>query len=344
MEDDGFYKGLIDNLTEGIYFLDRDRRITCWNRGAERLTGYPAQEVLGRCCADGLLQHMDPEGRLLCHDGCPMEAAMADGREREAEVFLHHKAGHRVPITVRAVPIRGTGGEVVGAVQIFNDISRQVLAEDRIRELEAQSLLDPLTGAGNRRYAEISLTSRLSEKKRYGLPVGLLFVDIDRFKSVNDRFGHPAGDEVLRVVGRTLAAASRSNDFLGRWGGEEFIVLIAGLEGRRLRDAAERLLALIARSSFPSAPGLEVTASIGVTAARSDDSVESLVARADGRMYEAKGLGRNRVCDDFDAGKGRAATAPSERDAISRPNADPRAIRLESRRARGQSGSPGGAA
>ena len=311
MQSDGFYKGLIDNLTEGIYFLDRKRIITYWNRGAERLTGYPAQEVLGRCCADGLLQHMDPEGRLLCHDGCPMEAAMTDGREREAEAFLHHKAGHRVPITVRAVPIRGTGGEIVGAVEVFNDISRQVLAEDRIRELEALSLLDPLTGAGNRRYTEISLTSRLSEKRRYNLPVGLLFVDVDRFKSVNDRFGHPAGDEALRVVGRTLAAALRAGDFFGRWGGEEFIVLIAGLEGRRLRDAGDRLRALIAQSSVPSVPGLGVTASIGVTEARSDDSVESLVARADGRMYEAKRLGRNRVFDDFDAGEGRTATALS---------------------------------
>ncbi|HEX5855904.1 MAG TPA: sensor domain-containing diguanylate cyclase [Thermoanaerobaculia bacterium] len=304
MQNDGFYKGLIDNLTEGIYFLDRERYITYWNRGAERLTGYPAQEVLGRCCADGLLQHMDPEGRLLCHDGCPMEAAMTDGREREAELFLHHRAGHRVPITVRAVPIRGTGGEIVGAVEVFNDISRQVLAEDRVRELEAQSLLDPLTGAGTRRYAEISLTSRLSERKRYGLPVGLLFVDVDRFKSVNDRFGHAAGDEALRVVGRTLAAALRAGDFLGRWGGEEFIVLIGGLEGKRLRDAADRLRSLIGQSSVPSVPGLGVTVSIGVTGARSDDSLDSLVARADGRMYEAKRRGRNRVFDDFDAGKG----------------------------------------
>ena len=106
MHDEGFFRELIDNSTEGIYFLDRARRITYWNRGAERLTGYPADEVVGRCCADGLLQHMDPNGRLLCNDGCPMEATMRDGRERAAEIFLHHKQGHRVPITVRAFPIR----------------------------------------------------------------------------------------------------------------------------------------------------------------------------------------------------------------------------------------------
>jgi len=298
VQEDGLFKELIDNLGEGIYILDRSRRITYWNRGAERLTGYSRDEVLGRNCAGGLLQHMDPNGRLLCNDGCPMEATMRDGREKVAELFLHHKQGHRVPITVRAIPIRGIAGEIVGAVEVFNDISGQVLAAERIRELEALSLIDPLTGAGNRRYSEIQLTSRLAEKKRYGLPVGLLFVDVDRFKSVNDRHGHAAGDEVLRVVGKTLANALRGGDFLGRWGGEEFVVLVGGLEKQRLTEAGGRLRALVASSSVPAVPGLEVTVSIGVTEARSDDTVASVVARADALMYEAKKRGRDRVVGD----------------------------------------------
>lgn len=299
MQDDRFFKDLIDNLSEGVYFLDRSRRITYWNRGAERLTGYPAAEVLGRRCADGLLQHMDAGGRLLCSDGCPMEATMRDGRERAAEVFLHHKDGHRVPITVRAVPIRGVGGETVGAVEVFNDISGQVLAAERIKELETLSLVDPLTGTGNRRYSEIQLDSRLAEHRRYGLPLGLLFVDVDRFKAVNDRYGHAAGDDVLRVVGKTFAGAVRGGDFLGRWGGEEFVVIVGGADAQRLPEAAQRLRALVARSSVPSVPGLEVTVSIGVTEARAGDTAETLVARADALMYEAKKQGRNRVVSDI---------------------------------------------
>ncbi|MFI5120379.1 MAG: sensor domain-containing diguanylate cyclase [Thermoanaerobaculia bacterium] len=301
VQDDHFFKDLIDNLTEGIYFLDRSRRITYWNRGAERLTGYPAEEVLGRFCSDGLLQHMDPQGRLLCNDGCPMEATMHDGCDRAADVFLHHKQGHRVPITVRATPIRGIDGEIVGAIEVFNDISGQVLAAERIRELEALSLIDALTGAGNRRYAEIQLASRLAEKNRYGLPVGLLFLDLDRFKSVNDRYGHAAGDDVLRVVGKTLSSALRVGDFLGRWGGEEFVVLIGGLDAPRLNEAGQRLRALVAHSSVPAVPGLEVTVSVGITEARTDDTMASLVARADARMYEAKRRGRDRVVGDAEA-------------------------------------------
>jgi diguanylate cyclase (GGDEF)-like protein/PAS domain S-box-containing protein len=298
VQEDGLFKELVDNLGEGIYILDRSRRITYWNRGAESLTGYPAAEVLGRCCADGLLQHMGPEGQLLCKDGCPMADTMRDGRERATELFLHHKQGHRVPITVRAIPIRGIAGEIVGAIEVFNDISGQVLAAERIRELETLSLIDALTGAGNRRYSEIQLGSRLAEKKRYGLPVGLLFLDLDRFKKINDRYGHAAGDEVLRVVGKTIANALRGGDFLGRWGGEEFVVLAGGLDGQRLTEAGGRLRALVANSSVPAAPGLKVTVSVGVTEARGDDTVISLVARADTLMYEAKKRGRDCVVGD----------------------------------------------
>jgi diguanylate cyclase (GGDEF)-like protein/PAS domain S-box-containing protein len=296
--DDGVFKTLIDSLEEGVYFLDRSRRITYWNHGAERLTGYRAGEVLGRCCAEGLLQHMDAEGRLLCNDGCPMKATMGDGGGRTAEVFLHHKKGHRVPITVRAIPIRGASGEIVGAMEVFSDISGQVVAAERIRELETLSLVDPLTGAANRRYTEIQLNSRLAEKKRYDLPVGLLFMDVDRFKSVNDRYGHEAGDDVLRVVGRSLANALRGGDFLGRWGGEEFVVLIGGVEGPRLAEAAQRLRAVVAHSDVPSVPGLEITVSVGATEARSDDTAASIVARADSLMYAAKRAGRDCVMSD----------------------------------------------
>jgi diguanylate cyclase (GGDEF)-like protein/PAS domain S-box-containing protein len=298
MWDEGVFRELTDNLAEGIYFLDRSRRITYWNRGAERLTGYSSSEVLGRCCYDGLLQHMDQEGRLLCNDGCPMKATMGDGGERTADVFLHHKAGHRVPITVRAIPILGRSGEIAGAVEVFSDISGQVVAAERIRELETLSLIDPLTGAGNRRYTEIQLNSRLAEKKRYDLPVGLLFLDVDHFKAVNDRYGHEAGDDVLRVVGRSLANALRGGDFLGRWGGEEFVVLIGGVEGRHLAEAGQRLRAVVAHSDVPSISGLGITVSIGVTQARSEDTAASFVARADALMYAAKRAGRNRVVSD----------------------------------------------
>ena len=95
------YRTIVENMHDGLYFVDRERRITYWNRGAERITGYSAAEVVGTSCADNILVHVDALGRQLCQGSCPLIAAMADGAAHEAEVFLHHKQGHRLPVWVR---------------------------------------------------------------------------------------------------------------------------------------------------------------------------------------------------------------------------------------------------
>ena len=293
-------KDLIDDQTAGIYFLDRSRRIIYWSPGAERLTGYLSSDVLGRCCADRLLQHMDASGQVLCNAGCPLEATMRDGKGRAIELFLHHKKGHRVPVTVRAIPIRGLSGEILGAVEVFNDVSGHDFAAERIRELGTPTLIDPLTGAGNQRFAEVQIASRLAEKKRTGLTVGLLLVEIDSLGSINERYGHSAGADTLAAVGRTLAHALRAGDFLARWDGGRFVILAVGLEGRSLADAGQRVRAVVKRSGVPARPGLKLSLSIGVTQARIGDTVASLVARADALRREAKSRGPDRVANDLD--------------------------------------------
>lgn len=105
------------------YVVDSDRRIRSWNDAAERIAGYRADEVVGRSCYEGLLCHVDESGALLCGDGCPLLETMSDGRERSAKVWLHHSKGHLVPVVVHAAPLRGEGGEVVGAVETFYDDS-----------------------------------------------------------------------------------------------------------------------------------------------------------------------------------------------------------------------------
>jgi len=217
-----FYKDLVDNLYDGVYFVDLDRRITYWNRGAERITGYSAAQVVGCRCSDNLLMHVDYLGTGLCGAGCPLAATCLDGRAREAEVFLRHRDGHRVPVQVRASPMRDAEDRIVGAVEVFTDRSTQSDLEHRAEELRRMALLDHLTEVANRRYLEMLIESRLAELERYGWPLGVLFVDVDHFKEVNDTYGHTAGDHVLRMVARTLASAARSFDVVGRWGGRSF--------------------------------------------------------------------------------------------------------------------------
>jgi PAS domain S-box-containing protein len=193
-----FYRSVIENLHDGVYSTDLDRRITFWNNGAERLTGYSRDEVMGRPCSDNLLDHVDHHGVSLCKGLCPLAQTLADGLTREAEVYLRHRDGYRVPVSVRVSPIRDREGVVIGAVEVFSDVSTKRTLEEQVQTLQKMALIDPLTSLGNRRYLEMSLRSKLNELKRYGMPFGVLFLDVDRFKSVNDTYGHDVGDQILK--------------------------------------------------------------------------------------------------------------------------------------------------
>lgn len=298
MEDqEGFHKALLDSIYDAVYAVDTERRITYWNVGAERLTGYPASEVVGKHCSDNVLVHMSDDGRLLCLTDCPLQEAMRENEPREAEAFLRHHDGHRVPVAVRCSPVLDAGGKVVGGVEVFRDNAPKLELEERVEELSELALLDPLTGIGNRRYLEAEIGQRLGEMDRYGWTFGVLFMDIDSFKEVNDRYGHHGGDRALVTVSRTIANSLRSFDFLGRWGGEEFVAVISYTGEEQMMKVAERCLYLIRGTDIPLEGGgvFRVTVSIGATLARPGDSVGSLLDRADRLMYASKAAGRDRV-------------------------------------------------
>ena len=295
-EDDSFCKGLLDSLHDGVYFVDHNRRITYWNRGAERISGYNSSEVIGMSCSDNLLMHVNEEGDTLCRRSCPLADTLKDGRVRESEVYLKHRDGHRVPVFIRVSPLLDSYGQVVGAVESFNDTSPNAALLERIEGLQRLALLDPLTELPNRRCINMKLRSRIDEMGRYGWPCGVLFVDIDNFKVVNDAFGHIIGDRVLKMVARTLSSSLRSYDILGRYGGEEFIAIIANVNSTQLYSFANRLRLLVEKSNLNTNSGtVSVTISIGATLARSNDTLDSVIKRADQLMYHSKAAGRNRV-------------------------------------------------
>jgi len=168
-----------------------------------------------------------------------------------------------------------------------------------IRELESLSRTDALTGVGNRRAFDDALGHEIARAKRHGQALSLVMLDIDHFKHVNDTHGHQGGDEVLRVVARTLRATLRDGDVLYRYGGEEFAVLLPYAQGAGACTAAERMLRAIAAAPIDLRTGqLHVTSSAGVaTLSAADNDGASLVSRADAALYEAKKAGRNRVHD-----------------------------------------------
>ena len=299
MERYKLYREVVDNAYDGIYFVDKDRKILLWNKAAEKITGYGQEEVVGKHCYDNILVHVDKNGVSLCQGSCPLAATIKDGQIREAEFFLHHKRGHRVPVLIRAVPMRNEKDEIIGAVEIFSDATGALVTRQRLQELERLAMLDPLTELPNRRYLEHELETRLAELKRYGWPFGLMFLDLDHFKKINDEHGHDAGDMALKMVARNILHNIRSSDVIGRWAGDEFLGVLRNVDAATLKDLAERYRMLIKNSDIPAgALTLKTAVSIGVTMARKEDTAATLLERADKIMYAGKEAGRDCVFGD----------------------------------------------
>jgi diguanylate cyclase (GGDEF)-like protein/PAS domain S-box-containing protein len=291
-----FYKNLLDNLFDGVYFMNLDRSILYWNKGAERITGYSSSEVEGSRCQDNLLMHVNSDGTNLCRDLCPAVKTMKEGTAAEAEVFLHHKNGHRVPVSVRVSPIRDENGSVVGAVEVFRDNSEKLASLSLIDELQEKAFQDALTNLPNRRYLDKHLVAKLDELARYEWSFGLIFLDIDHFKAINDTYGHDVGDEALKMLAKTLVNCSRSFDTVARWGGEEFVVAVVNVDAAKLRQISERYRSMVESSTVTAGSTVfRMTISLGATLARKDDTLDTLLKRADGLMYQSKLAGRNCV-------------------------------------------------
>ncbi len=291
-----FLLTLLDHISDGVYFVTPERQITFWNKTAEEITGFKAEEVIGHYCYDNILNHIAPNGTALCHNGCPLHLSLQDGRSREAQVYLHHKEGHRVPVLVRVQPVLTPDGKIIGAVETFTENQDSLQARKKLRQLERTVLIDPLTSIGNRRHIERRLAASLLTYQQLGIPFGAAMIDIDFFKHINDTFGHDVGDRMLRLVASTLRHNLRANDTIGRWGGEEFLALINDVNYQSLRATSEKLRIMVEESRLRIDKfELSVTVSIGATLAQTSDTPQTLVQRSDRLLYHSKRQGRNRV-------------------------------------------------
>lgn len=290
---------LLDSLFDGVYFVDVNMNITFWNNAAERITGYGKSDAIGIRCSDNLLRHIDANGCELCLHGCPLAATMQDGKSREASMFLHHALGHRVPVSVRTSPVRDDNGDIIGAVEIFSDNSSSIQILHEYEKLKQDAYLDPLTAVGNRRYGEMTLSTRIYDLQTHEIPFGVLFIDIDHFKHFNDEYGHKTGDDVLVMVAKSISLSLRKMDVVSRWGGEEFVVILPGATAVIVKSLSERIRILIENSFLLfGRDKLHVTVSIGATVSRPDDTLVSIISRADRLMYLSKSKGRNQVTED----------------------------------------------
>lgn len=283
---------IFDNVSDGVYCIDRERKILHWNKKGEGVTGYGAEKVLGRRCQDDILKHVDDKGTQLCLEKCPLVKAMEKGTVQTEEIFLHHKEGYRVPVIVVGIPVVGESGDVVGAIELFREKAEKSFLENEIKQLRRLAFVDELTQVLNRRGLEYYLKMKLSEVERFDRIMGVLFIDVDDFKSINDRFGHHVGDKALQFVAGTLKKNLRTSDSLARYGGDEFVAVVELKEQKEIEEIAERLKNLIAASYIVENDQIvRVTVSIGGVVVKERRDVDEILKRSDELQYESKKKG-----------------------------------------------------
>jgi len=287
---------LLKNLIDGVFFVDLDRKITFWNRGAERISGYTSQETVGLRCDNQILEHVNFEGKRMCSEGCPLLATMADGTAHEENVYLHHKKGHRVPVTIRTMPIKDEKGKMAGCIETFVESSSQSQLLQELWQANEIGLTDPLCVIGNQHFCEISLSSRIFEFEGFHVGFGVLLLDVDLFKYINDMYGEKIGDDILIMVAKTLTGVLRKLDIVTRWEKDEFVIILPNVPEEALAKVAERLRVLVKNSFLIVGDAkVAVSVSIGATTVKPGDTPEAIIQRAHTLTQASKILGRDRV-------------------------------------------------
>ena len=284
---------LMDNLPGMAYRCLYDRHWTMLfvSQGCARLTGYEPEDLINNRVASyaSLMDEEDSE-RILGE----VQAALDNDESFSLEYGLTRQDGSRIWVWERGRGVEEEDGTVV-LEGIVLDISDRKTLEN---ELEEMATRDPLTGLFNRREMSRVLEEELDRARRYQRPMAVLWVDFDHFKDVNDTFGHAAGDSVLRSISRLLLGSVRSVDAIGRFGGEEFVIVLPEMDLEEAQDTAERLRRKVAEKPKPLGNGQEVPLTISVGVAVYPDhgqTAPTLCAAADKAMYLAKQRGRNCV-------------------------------------------------
>jgi diguanylate cyclase (GGDEF)-like protein len=283
---------VLDALTEVVIAVDRSGRVVDVNRAATAVLAAPATSLVGESL-ERLVPELTPAVTELSR---PVEVTLARAPERTFEL--------------RTSRFGFEGDEVAGQLLVMRDISMRKQAEGELhaarekleeanRELRRLVDTDVLTGLSNRRYLMAKLDAEVRRARRNKKAVALIVLDLDRFKTINDRYGHAVGDQVLVGCAEVLAAAKRANDIAARYGGEEFVVLLPETDAEGALVFAQRLRKDLNSRTFAAAENtrFRVTASYGVAAMPGDQvDVEELLRLGDLRMYRAKEEGRDRIC------------------------------------------------
>ncbi|TWT86316.1 Response regulator PleD [Pseudobythopirellula maris] len=290
-----FETKLIENMHDAVLFVDSQLVITRWNTGAERLTGVAASAAVGKKMLPSLLDMSDDTGKLIEDLRCPVLRSVKGGVQVIERISVMGRNGRSVAVDLHAMPVPDPKGDTLGASVLLHDASSVATLEERCQALHTEMTKDPMTQVANRAEFDRMLASFIDAHQETGLPCSLIMADIDRFKRINDTYGHQAGDAAIMTFAKLLKTSCRSGDLVARYGGEEFAVLCADCNNASAARRAEQMRKRLAETSHSELGGNPITASFGVTELQPGDTPESMLRRSDRGLLLAKDQGRNQV-------------------------------------------------
>ena len=283
----------LDCLGDAVLSIDLRGIVAYLNPAAEAMTGWSRQMAVGQPVGD-VLRIIDRDTRTAARDPMALALELNKTVGLTPNCLLMGRDGHELPIEDSAAPIRDRHGALVGAVIVFRGVGA---ALETARQMVHLAQHDTLTGLPNRLLFEDRLGEALGRSRRHGRPVAILFMDVDRFKAINDSLGHAAGDHVLRAIGGRLKDALRQTDTVCRYGGDEFVAVLSELE--REEDAtlvARKAIRVIAEPIRVGSTQIAVTASIGISVCPHHGCEAALLTgNADAAMFRAKRTGGSEV-------------------------------------------------
>ena len=296
LNDPEIYQAVLDSLQTGVYIVDRNRRIRFWNEGAEQITGYLRQDVVGRFLRDHLLTTGDKAKDLDSDPDDPLNLAFRDGKPSSMDVSILHKEGYRVPIVLRTLPIRNSHGAVVGAAESF-ERNRSASEWTRRQSTFADlACLDSATGVAARSFMETQLREHVDIFAENNAPFGILLVQIDHLEEFRASRGPGVVSTILRVIAQSVQNCLRPTDLVGCWGENQFIAILLNCRESEVALVGERIRRMVAQAEVEWwGDTFSVTSPMGGAGCRPGDELEALVARAAASLEESIGKGGNCV-------------------------------------------------
>ncbi|MBN2064379.1 MAG: GGDEF domain-containing protein [Sedimentisphaerales bacterium] len=288
------HKLIVSAINLPMVVVTVENIICYFNSAAERLTGWKSIDVVGEKYNKARFFSEDSDAAVTTNYG--IKSVLQNGIPATWKGFIVRKNGQRIPVESHISPVRDQESQaVIGAVNIMHDISVLAGLEQTLKDILLSSRLDHLCGVNNRQAIDGIIESEIERASRYSQPLAVIMLDLDDFKKINDNYGHETGDLVLREVGSMLNFNLRLPDSVGRWGGEEFLIVLPGSTLDTGRQTGQRLCEYIANLEIR---GLErpVTASLGVAIHKPGITAGDLINNADKAMYQAKQKGKNQVC------------------------------------------------